>query len=135
MTQATINSVILSVHLYLFIITIFTRYFKENGASIKETYDFAHQPSCACEILVFLPWSLIPPPGIYRLQTQRFSAEVCGDLKPDCDLHSFKAFAVSCHKNNTMLTQYYPVRQSQAILLSCPKTLTENLYENSFQML
>lgn len=37
--------------------------------------------SCAYEIVVLLPWSLIPPPGIYRLQVQWFSAKACDDLK------------------------------------------------------
>lgn len=42
------NSVILSVNLYLFIITVLTIHLKENSTSVKETYDFAHQQYITC---------------------------------------------------------------------------------------
>lgn len=55
-------------------------------------------------------------------------------LKPDCNLHSSNALAVLHCKNDIMFTQYYPVCQSQAMLLSYFQNLIESLYENSFQM-
>lgn len=90
--------------------------------------------SCAYETVGLLPQSSIAPPGIYSLQVQRYCAEAYTDLKPDCDLHNSNALDVLCHENNTRLTQYYSACQSQEGVLSCPKTLTKSLYENSFQM-